>query len=54
MEMDEIKKVYRQKCMDYHPDKLASKGLPEEFMTYANEQLAKINQAYESIKKSRN
>ncbi|MEN8254587.1 MAG: TerB family tellurite resistance protein [Verrucomicrobiota bacterium] len=50
---DEIKKVYRQKCNDFHPDKLASKGLPDEFMEYANEQLAKVNEAYDTIKKSR-
>ena len=49
----EIKKVYRQKCVEYHPDKLASKGLPEEFMTYAHDQLAKVNEAYDLIKKER-
>jgi DnaJ like chaperone protein len=49
----EIKKIYRRKCMEFHPDKLASKGLPEEFMTYAHEQLTKINEAYDVIKKER-
>lgn len=49
----EIKKVYREKCMEFHPDKLASKGLPEEFMTYAHEQLTKVNEAYDIIKKER-
>ncbi len=49
----EIKKVYRQKCIDFHPDKLASKGLPDEFMEYANDQLSKVNDAYDTIKKSR-
>jgi len=53
MSDDEIKKVYRQKCLEYHPDKLASKGLPDEFMQYAHEQLAKINEAYDTIKKAR-
>ena len=50
---DEIKKIYRQKCNDFHPDKLASKGLPDEFMEYAHEQLAKVNEAYDTIKKAR-
>lgn len=50
---DEIKRIYRQKCNEYHPDKLTSKGLPDEFMQYANEQLAKVNEAYDTIKKSR-
>jgi DnaJ like chaperone protein len=49
----EIKTVYRKKCIEFHPDKLASKGLPKEFMEYANEQLAKINEAYDTIKKTR-
>ncbi|MEN7973449.1 MAG: TerB family tellurite resistance protein [Verrucomicrobiota bacterium] len=53
MSDDEIKKVYRQKCNDFHPDKLASKGLPDEFMKYAHEQLAKVNEAYDTLKKAR-
>jgi DnaJ like chaperone protein len=53
MSDEEIKKIYRQKCIEFHPDKLVSKGLPPEFMEYANDQLAKINEAYEVIKKAR-
>lgn len=49
----EIKKAYRSKCLEFHPDKLASKGLPEEFMKYATEQLAKVNEAYDAIKAAR-
>jgi len=49
----EIKKGYRQKCVEFHPDKLASKGLPDEFMTYAHDQLSKVNEAYDVIKKAR-
>ena len=49
----EIKKIYRQKCVEFHPDKLTSKGLPDEFMTYAHEQLTKVNEAYHIIKKTR-
>jgi DnaJ like chaperone protein len=49
----EIKKVYREKCNEFHPDKLASKGLPDEFMDYAHDQLAKVNDAYDTIKKAR-
>ena len=49
----DIKKVYRQKCLQFHPDKLVSKGLPDEFMRFANEQLAKFNEAYDTIQTSR-
>ena len=53
MSDSEIKKVYREKCIQFHPDKLASKGLPDEFMKFANEQVAKINEAYETVKNAR-
>ncbi len=53
MSDEEIKKAWRQKCIEYHPDKLASKGLPDEFMQTAQEQLAKINAAYDTVKKAR-
>ena len=53
MSDSEIKKVYREKCIQFHPDKLASKGLPEEFMKFSNEQVAKINEAYETVKTAR-
>ena len=53
MSDEEIRRIYRQKCNDFHPDKLASKGLPDEFMEYANGQLAKVNEAYDTIKKVR-
>lgn len=50
---DEIKRKYRRKIAEFHPDKIQSKGLPEAFMAFANEQSAKINEAYEAIQKSR-
>ena len=49
----EIKKAYRDKCVEFHPDKLASKGLPDEFMKFAHEQLTQVNEAYDTIKKVR-
>lgn len=45
----ELKKAYRLKAADFHPDKLRSKDLPEEFVAFANDQLAKINQSYHVI-----
>ncbi|GFE71885.1 TerB family tellurite resistance protein [Chroococcus sp. FPU101] len=45
----EVKRLYRKKCMDFHPDRLASQGLPPEFTKFANEQMVKVHEAYEVI-----
>jgi len=49
----EIKKAYRAKVMEYHPDKIVSKGLPEEFLKLAEEKFKEVNEAYEKIKEAR-
>lgn len=49
----EIKKAYRGIAKQYHPDVLASKGLPEDFTQFAKEKLQKVNAAYDLIKKER-
>ena len=50
---DHIKKQYRKLVTEYHPDKIASKGLPEEFIKFANDKFREIQEAYEDIKKER-
>jgi len=50
---NEIKRAYRKKCIEYHPDKIISKGLPESFVKFADEQMKMITHAYDQIKKSR-
>ncbi|NKB36154.1 MAG: co-chaperone DjlA [Gammaproteobacteria bacterium] len=50
----EIKKAYRRLISQHHPDKLVSKGLPEEMMKIATDRTHEIRQAYEKIKKERN
>ena len=50
---EEIKKKYFKLVKEYHPDTLVSKGLPEEFLKFANERLANINKAYDRIIKYR-
>jgi DnaJ like chaperone protein len=52
--MDTIKRRYRKLVQDYHPDKIASKGLPEEFNRLAHEKFREIQQAYDTIKLERN
>jgi DnaJ like chaperone protein len=49
----EVKKAYRRLMNQHHPDKLISKGLPEEMMKLATEKTQEIKSAYEQIKKSR-
>ncbi|MGD2053392.1 MAG: co-chaperone DjlA [Gammaproteobacteria bacterium] len=49
----DVKKAYRRLMNQHHPDKLVSKGLPEEMMKLANEKTQQIKEAYELIKKSR-
>ncbi len=34
-----------------HPDQLASRGVPAEFITRATERVARINAAYDQIKR---
>lgn len=45
----EIKKAYRRKVAEYHPDKIESKGLPPEFIKFANDKVAEINAAYNAL-----
>jgi DnaJ like chaperone protein len=52
--VSEIKPAYRRKAADFHPDKLKSKNLPEEFTSFANDQLAKINQAHHILCQTHN
>lgn len=50
---EEIKKQYRKLVSEYHPDKIQSKGLPEEFTNFAGDKFIEIQDAYDSIKKER-
>lgn len=44
-----IKKKYRKLITEYHPDKIISKGLPEEFTNYAKKKFIEIQEAYEKV-----
>lgn len=49
----EVKRAYRRLLSQHHPDKLVSKGLPEEMMKIAAQKTHEIRQAYEQIKQAR-
>jgi DnaJ like chaperone protein len=49
----EVKKAYRKLVSQYHPDKLVSRGLPEEMMDMAKNRVRDINTAYEQIKQAK-
>ncbi len=48
-----IKKQYRKLVMEYHPDRIVSKGLPEEFTRFAQDKFREIQEAYDLIKEER-
>lgn len=49
----DVKKAYRKLVSQYHPDKLVSRGLPEEMMDMAKSRVREINTAYDQIKQTR-
>lgn len=49
----EVKRAYRRLLSQHHPDKLVSKGLPEEMMKVAAQKTHEIRQAYEQIREAR-
>lgn len=48
---DDIKKAYRQKVKELHPDRLQAQGLPEAMIKEATERMAMINAAYDRLTK---
>lgn len=49
---DEIKKAFRKKAIEFHPDKVANLG--PDIQNAAKEKFQKLNDAYNRIKKERN
>ena len=51
--VDELKRHYRSLVAETHPDRLIARGVPEEFVTIANDRLAAINDAWSRIRSER-
>jgi len=49
----EVKRAYRKKVSEYHPDKIAAKGLPKDFTDLANAKFREVKAAWDSIRMSR-
>lgn len=50
---DEVKKAYRTKVREFHPDIIKSQGATDDYLKEATIKVQEINAAYEMIKKNR-
>ncbi|MCC6934001.1 MAG: TerB family tellurite resistance protein [Deltaproteobacteria bacterium] len=48
-----IRKQFHKLAIEYHPDKLLSKDLPDDFLKYANYRFAIVKQAYDQVLKEK-
>ena len=49
----EIRRAYRKKVSEYHPDKIAAKGLPSDFTELAAKKFQEIQEAWDRIRAAR-
>lgn len=49
----DLKKAYRKLMSEFHPDKLAGRGVPEDMVKLATERSQEIQAAYDLVKQSR-
>lgn len=50
---EEVRAAWKRLMRENHPDSLASKGVPEEFIRRATDKVAQINAAWDRIKRER-
>jgi DnaJ like chaperone protein len=50
---DEIRATWKRLMRENHPDSLAARGVPAEFIARANDKVARINAAWDRIKRER-
>jgi DnaJ like chaperone protein len=51
---EQIRRKYRELVSKFHPDKVISKDLPQDFIDFAQKRFTEIQSAYEYIRKDRN
>ncbi len=50
---EQIRRKYREMVSKFHPDKVSSKDLPQDFIDFAEKKFTEIHQAYEYIRKEK-
>ncbi len=50
---EDVKSAYRRLVQEYHPDRIVSQGMPEEFVEYATQRFQEIQDAWETIRAER-
>lgn len=50
---EQIRKRYRELLKENHPDRMIARGVPQEFLSIANERMAAINNAWQEIRAER-
>ena len=50
---DDLRAAWKKLMRENHPDSLASRGVPAEFIARANDKVAQINAAWDRIKRER-
>ena len=49
-----VRSTYRKLVHEYHPDRIISQGMPQEFVEYATQRFQEIQTAWDTIRKERN
>jgi DnaJ like chaperone protein len=50
---EDIRATWKRLMRENHPDSLAARGVPAEFIARANDKVARINAAWDRIKRER-
>lgn len=50
---EDVRRAYRRLVGEHHPDRLIARGVPAECVRLANDRMARLNAAYESIERER-
>lgn len=50
---DSLKAAYRRLIREHHPDRLIARGMPADFIAIATDKMARINAAYDIIRRER-